>query len=459
MGVTTPTVRRRKAREGRRHEARPSGRKRSRQSVPALIVLWAAAVVVTLAVGGCGRDAVETASRPADPAANTSASGSLDDEIRPPASAPLIGDPAALAEHSLPTRVVRLPGWWSPIDATGRYLAVNRVPEFTEDGTTGDATTGDATTGHGTTGDGAASEAGVAAGDVVEEHYLLDLSTGRRHKVLSQPVSGAGWWSMARALSSGGWTVWEEVHGLGEDRWRLYGARFDRATLELKRPRLLFEGRSADTDRCHFSVYDGRLIATTNSYDGDTSWGSRGWLVAVDIETGAREVLYQAPVSVGRLCVADDGTAAFVEYTDPDDIHSARLVVVRLADGEVLLRHRYRGGPVRAVAWDGTNLAWEADGADEEAGGCYVLLRSGDGTVHHVYDDGLAPALSGGHLFLTDYAADSAVGSTLIVRISDLTAWRMAGRGSVAPPTASLRNAVVTSRREADTVVRVGRVE
>jgi hypothetical protein len=359
--------------------------------------------------------------------------------VRPPADGPLIADPSALPERGLPTRVVRLPGWWSPIDVAERYLAVNRVLQ--SDGTEA----------------GAGTEA--VGGYLGDEHHLLDVATGERRCVLPVPVSGDGWWSMARALSPEGWTVWEEVHGLDEDRWRLYGASFDLQTLELDRPRLLLEASSSETDRCHFAVSAARLVATTNSRDGDTSWGSRGWVVAIDLDTGARDVVYEAPVSVGDLCVAGDGTVAFVEYTDPDDVHSGRLVVLRLSDGEVLLRHDYPGGPVRAVAWDGENLAWEADQADEEAGGCYILLRTADGVVHHVYDDGIAPALSNGHLFLSDFAADGTPGSTLALRISDLAPARLRGKGDVAPPTSSSRGSVVTSWRDDDTIVRIGRVE
>ncbi len=352
--------------------------------------------------------------------------------IAAPDSPPLVGDPGKLPAIDLPGRVLRLRSWWNVVDHSDRFLAVNRAV--------------------------AGAPTAQDADGIREEHHLIDLQSGARRLVRRHCVAGPAWWSMARAVSDAGWLAWEEVHGQSEDRWRLYAARFDRRTLRVGRPRLVLRGERRRVDRPHFALYGRRLVSVTNSYGPQSEWGSHGWAFVSDLATGKRQVLYSAPVSVGDLCVAANGTVALVEYTDPVDVHSARFVVVRIADGKVLLRFRYRGGPVRKIAWDGRNLAWEAE-QDDEASGYRIMVRRADGTVRLISDAGLAPTLSGGTLFFTDYEALGVDDRVISVDLRDWTAGRLAGRGDVSTASASPRHTVVWDDGSGDdTVVRVGRL-
>jgi len=81
-------------------------------------------------------------------------------------------------------------------------------------------------------------------------------------------------------------------------------------------------------------------------------------------------------------------------------------------------------------------------------------MRTHGGVVHHIHEHGIAPALAGGRLFVTDLMGADGGGVTFAVRVDDLAAVRLPGRGNVAPSTTSLRRAVVTWHSGEDTVVR-----
>lgn len=389
-------------------------------------------------LGACGRGAASAASRPspASPAGERPSAAATPGAASRVAAVPrgpaLIAGPSAPPDIDLPVRVFRLRSWWNVVDHSDRYLAVNRA-------LAGPPTAQDL--------DG-----------IRDEHYLIDMESGARRRVRRHCVAGPDWWSMARAVSDAGWLAWEEVRGQTEDRWRLYGARFDRTTLRVGKPRLLLHGERRRIDRPHFALFGRRLVGVMNSYGPQSDWGSLGWAFSADLATGERRVLYRAPVSVGDLSVAANGTVAFVEYADPVDVCSVRFVVLRIADGTVVLRHRYAGGPVRKVAWDGRNLAWEGE-REDGWGGYWIFVRRRDGVVRRISDAGMAPTLSGGHLFFTDCHTMGVDDRVLAVRLRDWYAGRLPGRGAVSSATACSRRTVVWEDGSGgSTVVRVGRL-
>ena len=193
---------------------------------------------------------------------------------------------------------------------------------------------------------------------------VLDLHTGRSSIFLKEAVNAADRWDMFSPRLSDQVIAWEEVTpGEGDDMgnagWRLYAAKFDRASLRIGKPVKVAEGRTDTISRPFYGVYGTTVCWTRMSMAAARKQrrAPADSVESLDLATGKTRTVHASLHIIDGFKLSQ-GVAITTEMTGTptaDTVTPLTAVAVDAATGKVL-----RSAPLG----NGYSLSHFADYAD-----------------------------------------------------------------------------------------------